>query len=174
MLTLEREIPKITASTNISSDLSVVVTLDDSVVPSSQFADLIQGRVTHLSALVNLMASVKSWSNETDARSMALSLQMTIKHLEIGMSCCDDHEGEEHRKISFVIEQLKLLSKHKFARHNSPQLTVLAYLIFSTSAAAYRVLRDENVLCLPSVSTLKKVTKRLSVSTGLSNLAYLQ
>lgn len=56
MLKLVSGIPKITASININSDLSVAVTLDDSAVPASQFEDLIEGRVIHLSALINLMA----------------------------------------------------------------------------------------------------------------------
>ena len=60
ILKLESCIPKITASINVNSDLSIAVTLDDSIVPASQFEDLIQGHVTHLSALINLMARVKS------------------------------------------------------------------------------------------------------------------
>lgn len=38
-------------------------------------------------------------------------------------------------KISFVTEQLKLLSKHKSGQNYSLQLTVLSYLFYSTSAA---------------------------------------
>jgi len=44
----------------------------------------------------------------------------------------------------------------------------------STSSAAYKVLLEENVLCIPSTSTLAKVTRRLDTSTGLNNAAYLK
>jgi len=58
------------------------------------------------------------------------------------------------------------------------QLTVFAYLLHATSATAYRVLLEQNVLCLPSVSTLAKVTRKVSSSngssSGLDNTGYLQ
>jgi hypothetical protein len=50
----------------------------------------------------------------------------------------------------------------------------MSYRIHAASSAAYNVLLGEDVLCLPSKSTLKRVTKRLDTHTCLSNLAYLK
>ena len=36
------------------------------------------------------------------------------------------------------------------------------------------MLRDENVVSIPSMSTLKKVTRRLNCNTGLNNHTYLK
>jgi len=58
-------------------------------------------------------------------------------------------------------------------RHYST-LFVFSYLLHASSSAAYNVLLDENILCLPSTSTLKKVTRRLHASTTTDNSAYLK
>jgi len=71
------------------------------------------------------------------------------------------------------VEQLGLLTKRKFGRQYSPQLTILSYIIQSASSAAYTTLRDEDVLCLPSVSTLRKITRRVNEDQGLDSSAYL-
>ena len=47
-------------------------------------------------------------------------------------------------------------------------------MIYASSSVAYATLRDENILCLPSISTLKKVTRRLNVNNGLNNASYLK
>ena len=62
----------------------------------------------------------------------------------------------------------------KYGRHYSPQLTISSYMIYAASSAAYAVLKEENVLCLPSTSTLKKVTRHVGRNSGLDNSAYLR
>jgi len=47
-------------------------------------------------------------------------------------------------------------------------------MLHAARASAYNVLLEADVLCLPSVSTLKKVTKRLDSQTDLDNTAYLK
>ena len=47
-------------------------------------------------------------------------------------------------------------------------------MIMAASAAAFKVLTDENVLSLPSKSTMRKVTQRLNSKSGLNNAAYLK
>jgi hypothetical protein len=49
----------------------------------------------------------------------------------------------------------------------------MSFRISAASSAAYKVLLEENVLCLPSLTTLQKVTRRLDSSTGLDNSSYL-
>ena len=53
-------------------------------------------------------------------------------------------------------------------------LLVPFYLLHASSLAAYRILLDEKVLCLPSVTTLRRVTRMLNAATKLNNSAYLQ
>ena len=100
-------------------------------------------------------------------------LQTAISCLESAIDTIDDSSSDKSRAIAFSVEQLKLLSTNKHARHYSPELSIFAYIIHATSAAAYNVLIEQNVFCLPSVRTLKKITRRLNVTEGLDNSAYL-
>ena len=85
---------------------------------------------------------------------------MAVGCLQDGLYNLEDIESENYRKIIFLIEQLKLLAKHKQGRHYSPEMTIMSYRIRTASTAAYKVLLDENILCLPSLTTLSKVTRR--------------
>ena len=84
-----------------------------------------------------------------------------------------DDEKDDFRKLQFLIEQLQLITLNKYNRNYSPQLTVLSFMINSASSAAHTVLREENILCLPSTNTLRKVSRRMSDADGLDNSGYL-
>lgn len=53
-------------------------------------------------------------------------------------------------------------------------LLIMSYMIYASSPAAYAALQEQNILCLPSTTTLKKVTRRLNSGTGLDNCSYLK
>ena len=174
LLQVNGNIPSIKTCITLQENLSVTVMMDKKTVPASQFTDLFKGSVQLMSELVNLMARVKSWSQDVQSRPLKLNIEMAINSLEDGLENMEDNQSDEYRKISFIIEQLKLICKPKHGRHYSPQLTIMSYRMQSTSSAAYKVLLEENVLCIPSTSTLAKVTRRLDTSTGLNNAAYLK
>ena len=85
-----------------------------------------------------------------------------------------DEDGEQHRRLQFLIEQLRLTTKTKYSRVYSPQLLVMSYRLHAASAAAYNVLMNEHILCIPSTTTLKKVTRHLNGNNGLDNKSYLK
>jgi len=58
--------------------------------------------------------------------------------------------------------------------HCSQQLIVFSFLLHAASSAVYSALLEENVLSLPSTTTLNKVTCRLNSSSTTDNLAYLK
>jgi hypothetical protein len=90
--------------------------------------------------LVNVVARVKALTEDVQARSLELQLQLTIESLKMCLDTIDD-EQEEYRKIQFAIEQLQLIAKPKYGRHYSPQITVFAYMVYASSPAAYTSLR---------------------------------
>lgn len=98
----------------------------------------------------------------------------TVSLLENCLETIDESESYVAKRIDFIMEQLKLVMKPKYSRHYSPNLIVWSYLVFSTSPAAYNQLLNDSVLSLPSISTLRKVTRKVDQNTGLSNLSYLQ
>jgi len=171
-VSLSNDIPTITACITVRADFCVVVSLENKIVPVSQYKHIVDGPLNKFSQLVNLMALVKSWCEEPKVMSLEMLIQMAIYCLKSGMNNMDE-EQDECRQLQFLIEQLELITTNKYGRHYSPQLTVLCYMINATSAAAFTVLRDENILCLPSANTLRKVSSRLSVADGLDNVGYL-
>lgn len=155
----------------INFDLTIVVSLDGKAVPAAQYGDLCKGPIQLISQLVNIMARVKSWIENVSSRSLKLNVQLAITALEDGLETLNDTTSDQHREISFILEQLKLVLKDKYGRHYSPQLTIMSFMIYASSNAAYKTLLKENVLCLPSISTLKKVVRRVDSTSGLNNTA---
>jgi len=174
LLQVTDDLPKIAACVALKADLRVVCSCDDEVIPASQYSDLVVGPVQQLSQLVNLMARVKTWQTDMSSTSLSFSVHIAITVLETALDNLPDRDSDEHRKIAFVTEQLCLIMENKFGRHYSPQLTTFAVMIHAASSAAYNMLLEENILCLPSTTTLKKVTRKLHSSTKVDNLPYLK
>ena len=131
-------------------------------------------RLKRLSQLINLMARVNSWLSDSTSRSSDFYVKYALCILEVALSQITDNDSVMYRQLSFVIEQLQLMQKKRHAKQYSPQLTIFAYLLHTTSSAAYSTLLDENVLCLPSVNTLQKVTRRVSSTCTNDNSSYLK
>ena len=51
---------------------------------------------------------------------------------------------------------------------------IFAYLLNASSSTTYQVLLEQDVLYLPSCTTLSKIIRQISGSTGLDNSAYLR
>src|SRR6218665_3602073 len=98
--------------------------------------------------LVNLMARVKSWIESPNSRSIDFILRMSVQLLKTSLDRFSD-DIDEHRKSSFIIEQLKLLSLSKFSRVYSPMLLIMSYMIYASSPAAYAALQEQTFfVCL--------------------------
>ena len=166
--------PIITASITLKTDHTLLVLLNSVVIPMTQYQDLCShNTVQHLSQLINLMARIKAWTEESQSIPSDTNITIAVDLLQQALDELDD-SSDEHRRLGFIVEQLQLMRKAKYARSYSPQLLIMSYRLHAASSAGYTVLLDENVVCLPSLSTLKKVTRRLSCTTGLNNHAYLK
>lgn len=180
MLTTTEGIPKVTGSISVNDNMNVVVAVNGSVIPHNQYRDLCPGdrRVDNISQIVNLMARLKAWTDDTQSSSLPVEAKITMA-VDLLDKCLDDVEDDDdkHRHIRFLTDQIRLALKIKYCRVYSPQLLIMSYRLHAASAAAYRVMLNENVLCLPSITTLKKVTRRLhdnSDTGGLNNIDYLK
>jgi len=103
------------------------------------------------------MARIKVSCEDEQSRHPSLLLKTADNCLDEHTDTLDNNSNN-HRKFSFMLEQLKLMSRSKFRRHQSPQLTIFTYLPHASSAVAYSLL-EQNVLHLPSVGTLAKVMR---------------
>ena len=50
----------------------------------------------------------------------------------------------------------------------------MAYQIFAASCTAYEFLYQQQVLCLPSICTLRKLTRKFNTDSGLNIENYLR
>ena len=99
-------------------------------------------------------------------------------------SCCDllseviaESENEKSIKLSFISEQLRLINLDSTKqRRYSPELLSSCAMWQNTSPAAYRLLLNEDILCLPSVGQLKRLSSAMTVHSGLSSsaIAYIE
>ena len=176
LLDTDGDVPQLSACISLHADMKPVVSVRQKVVSQSYYKDLLtDDAVQQLSQLINLMARVKSWTTAEDgSMSLSLAVDMAVNSLKAGLDCVDDDDSDECKKTRFIIEQLQLLMVNKFNRHYSPQLVICSFTIHAASPAAYKTLLSSSQLSLPSISTLKKVNKRLDAKTGLDNTAYLQ
>jgi THAP domain-containing protein 1/3 len=71
LINVTEDIPKITGSIIVRSDFTMAVTVDEKVVPATQYHDLVKGPLRCMSQLVNLMARVKAWIRDTTSRTLA-------------------------------------------------------------------------------------------------------
>ena len=104
---------------------------------------------------------------------------MAVNTLKVGISDLSDDDCSERRRIQFVIEQLKLMSASKFARHRrhyTPQTTVMAYM--RHAAKRVSVQRSSGSWCpLFAVSQHPEESDQASgmdCRIGLNNTAYLK
>lgn len=171
---LNDEIPlKIIASITINADLQVTLCQNEIVLPVSKVKHIIHEScfVNCVSQILNLMAFLKGQIEESkpcDIKDICVDyLRKYVEEIEFS-----NHELAS--SVKFLLEQLVLLHESKFHRRYSPELHVLAYILFSTSSACYQVLRNSSMLCLPSISTLKEITRKVDPVSGIETSQYLK
>ena len=81
------------------------------------------------------MARVKVWSENRTSLPLSAHVEFAINSLKTGLQHVDDHDVVEYRKISFIVEKLKLSLQSKYSRHYSPQLISIS-VVFENSVGS--------------------------------------
>ena len=84
--------------------------------------------------------------------------------------CKDDYQN---RTLNFILEQLKLLFITKKQHRYSVEMFVMSYVMHATSSKAYERLCQEQIIMLPSMKTLRKITMGVDQRTRLDDSDYL-
>ena len=171
-ISTDGDFPKIKASFIIRGDLTITLIVNDQFLPRSNYSDIASDSVSTFSQVLNLMARVKFLSDCTDEAVIFDYAGEIMNLMERWQS--DTESMKLNASLAFLIEQIALLSKSKFARSYSPELMVMAYQIFAASYSAYNFLYQQQLLCLPSICTLRKLTRKLSTDNGLQIENYLR
>ena len=162
--------PSIKGCIKIKDDKSFEMYIFNNVVSLSKYKDIVKNNIKKISDVTNLMSRMKFWID--DDQSIA---EVKFNNVISNLKYITDSENDFNKtKLKFITEQLMLMKVKKHGQHYSPELMVTSFLIYSHSRSAYTFLKDESILTLPSISTLKKVTKSLNNSKGLSNENYLK
>ena len=94
-------------------------------------------------------------------------LNLVVKYIEL-------RKGDYQIKpLNFILEQLKLLFITKKQRCYSVEMLVRSYIMHATSSKACKKLCQEQIIILPSVKTLRKITMSLGQRTVLDILIIL-
>ena len=80
----------------------------------------------------------------------------------------------ESKAVHFFIEQLEVIRVPVNWRRYSKLTIVFAYLVWSTSASAYRALLQNEVLILPPERALRRITQKLGAPTQNTSINYLK
>lgn len=154
----------------INQSMEVRVYLRNSLISNSQYSHIVSDKISNVSEILNLMAFLKSQVSNSQLNN---EVEDFIESFENLLSNIDD--SDETSRTKFLLEQLKLSFCSKYSRRYSPELLIFAYLNYSASSSAYSYLRNQNLIILPSVKTLKKITKKVNDETsGLSTKDYLR
>ena len=153
--------PTLLCSVTFFGDLTGSVVVDKCEVPTKAYKHLLtHGIVTSECQAVNILAFAKSSSEQTT--------QDTQYLLENAISCLSKYSEscDESSKINFLIEQIRLLTMSKHHRSYSPSLLVTASTWNSISPRCYKQILQDDILILPSLSTLYRISSVLSVQAS--------
>ena len=115
----------------MAGNLSTIVNVVNVNVPAETLKDLLtNGLVTTTSQLINLAARMKTWSENLKTCPSFTKMAVSILKERINILTECSPESEKQRKLEFVLEQAKLLTKSKFHCHYSPGLTIMSYIRF--------------------------------------------
>jgi len=87
------------------------------------------------------------------------SVDCAIKHFDCALHTANE---DQSGKILFIREQLQLLQQKPERLRCSPSLLVSCFTLASSSTSTYQCLLHQNVLTLPSIKTLGKITRAVN------------
>ena len=144
----------------IESDLSFTMAIQKLKLRLKLVDHICKEKISSISDICNVLAFLSCYQDDNAQE----TLQDIIYNFVDQVASLETNETIA-RKMSFLSEQLLLLS------HSRPtfskELIVMASLWRAQSTALYKTLVHEDVLILPSISTILRLSQPLHVGTGL-------
>ena len=158
----------------VLGDLSFKMFLKDVSLPSGRVNHITtQKKITRASDVSYILAFLNTSCEE--ALSVNDIMEDSIEKLS---KLCEENEDTNPdliKKIQFITEQLRLCKSSKHGRKYSTKFILTTLQWMKTSPALYRLMLEEDVLTLPSMSYLQRLSSAYDLETGLtsSSVAYL-
>jgi hypothetical protein len=129
----------------------------------SKLKHITSNKFGRASQLLNAVAFLNNLADTPVASTDAIEYAAAVLQ-----SVLPETDGEVQKKLAFLLEQLDLCLKTPKQRRYSSFLLATAMMWQMTSPALYNQLRGEDVLSLPSVRHLKRLSSALTVDGTLS------
>ena len=173
----ESTVPHIRVCIKVFCDMNVAVFVNNEEIDRVKLSWILgsEGVLRRWSQLQNMLSHYKN----ADEQLAAIG---NCKELESGISAiCDKldkivEKASENSDINvnirhfvFCIEQLRLACVVATRRRYSSDLLRVAFLLFTRSSVAYRVLLESGTLIMPHVSTLRRISSIFTVNAGIED-----
>ena len=157
-ISTEGVVPKIQFGLKISGDLSFDAFCNDAPIKSTELGmkPPFDTKLTSYSLFVSIFQTLSN-----------MYAKVTHKHIRSAIESLKLSNEEEDDTVSFVVEQLDLLTKEPKARRYSPSLLSEAVMLHSISPVCYRHLRG-NLILLPCERHVRRLSSAITPDLGLS------
>ncbi len=164
--------PQIEFSLTINSDLSFKCYRHNLPLPQAMFKHITkEGVIQRYSDIENIISVVNNAQHEKV--SVTKSLTNILDQLQV---LADELDDTAKNKFRFAMEQAQLALINKNQRRYSPNLLASSLMWKCTSSGLYKKLLQEDLLSLPSVRYLQKISNAFSLDAGFSKstISYLK
>ena len=159
LLDCDNVVTNVKCSVKFRENMSVTLTSNNYIIPKEVYNHLLtDGMITNVGQAVNLLAFAKALTSDNAPLNANIYLGRAISNLSTYL---ENDDSPDKNKISFLMEQLKLLQMSKQHRTYSPSLLVTASNWNAISPRCYRQILRTDALTLPSISTLYRISNVL-------------
>ena len=174
---IEKQAPVLLASVLVTETLKTQVHVRSAFVPHAAYQHLMPSKqLKSTTQFANILSLCKSLCDGYCSNSSSFYLlKLALLILEQTISEESTYEQPDDSLVNllkFVIEQIKLIQVPKQGRRYSTDLLTVSFLWQITSTSLYKKLRQ--LLVLPSLSLLRKLSSGMTVESGKLDLEYLK
>ena len=159
--------PKVKFSLTILSFTLV----DDVIVRPTKVLPVATTKIQYASDISTLLSFLKNYSGDKTIENSVDTACALIKYIG------EEDKGREYStKLSFILEQLQLVFQNPTGRRYCPATIATCMMWYKTSRALYKMILSNNVLTIPCVAHMNRLSSALTVDLEFSGstIAYLK
>lgn len=164
----------VVASVIVKPDLSFTASKNGKRCDESQFGSQMQysRKIMSFTDLLNLLAFLGGSHGTSQTSPLPDIVSLIESYTQASHLTCS-----QRQKLEFLSEQLLLVEYSNTRIHGrkySKTTLVIALILQSYSTSAYEALKKHNILTLPSLSTLRRITRGFCVENATEMVDYLK
>ena len=165
----EEQRPKFSYSLTVYNTLNFLLVKSDCILSNSKVQHICKNKIERKSDVGNILAFLRSLDELKKEDQVHQCLLLIDRLLDN-----EDEASSPAKKLAFIRSQLELVYSKR--PHYSSSFVWTALTWMKTSPALYKMLLQDNLVTLPSLSYLKRISSAFSLESGLSTdvISYLQ